>query len=94
MTPSTMFRRAWWARPIGLACMAGVIVSGVASAQTSTVNAVSPTATLSATQTSVTVPVTLTRTGTTSILGFSVEFTLSPSSRWRVAPAASRWARS
>ncbi|MFI5370520.1 MAG: FlgD immunoglobulin-like domain containing protein [Candidatus Eisenbacteria bacterium] len=38
----------------------------------------SPATTLSTTQTSVTVPITLTRTGTTSILGFSVEFVLSP----------------
>jgi hypothetical protein len=48
-----------------------------AAAQTSTVDALSPVAVLSPVHATVDVPVTLTRTSTTPMVGFSVEFTLS-----------------
>jgi hypothetical protein len=66
-----------WTLSLVFVSLTGALVAGEASAQTSTVSAVSPTVAISTAQTSVTVPVTLNRIDTTSIIGFSIEFTLS-----------------
>jgi FlgD Ig-like domain len=77
MTRSTMRCGVRWTPSFAFVSLTGALVAGEASAQTSTVSAVSPTSAISTTRPSVTVPVTLTRTDNTSILGFSIEFTLS-----------------
>ncbi len=59
-----------------------------ATAQTSTVNAVSPSLVLSPLHATVDVPVTLDRTGATPMVGFSVEFTLSPELSLAAGPSS------
>jgi len=77
MTRSTMRLGVRWTPSFAFFSLTSALVAGEATAQTSTVSAVSPASAIATTRPSVTVPITISRTDDTSVLGFSIEFTLS-----------------